>query len=329
MVSLISLETFNNLETDRITLCMSLLLLFVSASWATMDFDLEFDYNEALTRQKRSQSEVDALRELAMQHPLIPKSLTDKQVTKILIENSLWRWRISLQLLIFLDSCGSPKEAEKVLKIYYNLRNSAPQFFKNRDPESPEVQQCFQVQRNFPLPAMPNGDLVYYNSFAGGSAWDYHMEPAMKTFIMSFEGHLHKAGPRDGLIIIFDLGNIGLMHLTRLNLAGVAKFSTYLHEALPAKLRAIHVMNTVFWIEKALSLLKPFISAEIFDVVSLVVTLKKLFTNSLNSQASLPPKKLETRRVLWEARAEKLPSIWLWWGLGIDRGSAREATRRV
>lgn len=48
-----------------------------------MNFDLEFDYQEALERQHREQSEVDELRSLVEKHEEIPNSLTDKQVSKL------------------------------------------------------------------------------------------------------------------------------------------------------------------------------------------------------------------------------------------------------
>lgn len=45
-----------------------------------MNFDLEYDYAEALKRQGHNQSEVDALRSVVEQYPIVPKSITNKQV---------------------------------------------------------------------------------------------------------------------------------------------------------------------------------------------------------------------------------------------------------
>jgi hypothetical protein len=45
-----------------------------------MNFDLKFDYGEALKRHNLSQSQVDALKESAKNFPIVPKSLTNKQV---------------------------------------------------------------------------------------------------------------------------------------------------------------------------------------------------------------------------------------------------------
>lgn len=42
--------------------------------------DLEYDYSEALKRQGQKQADVDALRAIVESYPLVPKSITNKQV---------------------------------------------------------------------------------------------------------------------------------------------------------------------------------------------------------------------------------------------------------
>lgn len=46
-----------------------------------MNYDLEYDYAEALKRQGHSQADVDALRNILNQHAIVPKSITNKQVS--------------------------------------------------------------------------------------------------------------------------------------------------------------------------------------------------------------------------------------------------------
>lgn len=45
-----------------------------------MNFDLDYDYAEALKRQGHKQSDVDALRSVVEQYSVVPKSITNKQV---------------------------------------------------------------------------------------------------------------------------------------------------------------------------------------------------------------------------------------------------------
>lgn len=45
-----------------------------------MNVDLEYDYAEAMKRQGHKQADVDALRSALQQVPVVPKSITNKQV---------------------------------------------------------------------------------------------------------------------------------------------------------------------------------------------------------------------------------------------------------
>lgn len=46
-----------------------------------MNVDLEYDYAEAMKRQGHKQADVDALRRIVYDYPVVPKSITDKQVS--------------------------------------------------------------------------------------------------------------------------------------------------------------------------------------------------------------------------------------------------------
>lgn len=65
-------------------------------------------------------------------------------------------------------------------------------------------------------------------------------------------------------------------HLTRVRIGGIKKFFHYLQDALPAKLCQIHVLNVVSFFDKILSLIRPFMRAEIFKVVSYRYFFKKI-----------------------------------------------------
>ena len=49
-----------------------------------MDFDLEYDYEEALKRQNIDPADIEILRKTVAEIEVIPKTLTDKQVWVIL-----------------------------------------------------------------------------------------------------------------------------------------------------------------------------------------------------------------------------------------------------
>jgi len=216
-----------------------------------MIYDLEYDYSEALKRQGHKQSDVDTLRSVVREFPIVPRSITDKQ------------------LLLFLDSCGGVEGASKVLKTYYKIKKNSPEHFVNRDPQSPKIQQCLGHQDYFYLPSTPRGDLVVFHRLSSSKSSDYHFDEAIKTFFMTIESCLLHYGPRDGAIFLFDMKGVGLMHLTRVNLGSIKKFFAYLQEGVPGKLREIHVLNVVYFFDKILSMIKPFMKAEILKCLHL------------------------------------------------------------
>lgn len=86
---------------------------------------------------------------------------------------------------------------------------------------------------------------------------------------MLIETCMYHQGPRPGLICLFDMNNVGLSHLLRVKIGTIRKFFHYLQEGLPAKLKAIHVLNAVSFFDKVLYIIKPFMHAEILNMVSI------------------------------------------------------------
>ena len=78
---------------------------------------------------------------------------------------------------------------------------------------------------------------------------------------------LHSQGPQKGLIILFDMLNMRLGHLTKSKLSTIKLFLKYLQEALAVKLEAIHIFNARHISNLLLTLVKPFMKGEILKKV--------------------------------------------------------------
>lgn len=72
------------------------------------------------------------------------------------------------------------------------------------------------------------------------------------------------------MIFLFDMKGVSLGHLLRIKISAIRKFFHYLQEGLPGKLKAIHILNVVGFFDKILSIMKPFMKAEIFKMVSFI-----------------------------------------------------------
>lgn len=78
---------------------------------------------------------------------------------------------------------------------------------------------------------------------------------------------LHSRGPSNGLIIIFDMRNVGLRHLLRPKIDSLKTYFTFLHDALPAKLSAMHIVNCVSFFDMVMSLIRPCMKNEVVEKV--------------------------------------------------------------
>ncbi|XP_063695585.1 alpha-tocopherol transfer protein-like [Culicoides brevitarsis] len=217
-----------------------------------MSLQMEFDLNEALKREEVEQDVLDKLRKSDI--PSMPDSITDQL------------------LLLFYCACEKDFEVTKqVIKNYYEHKPNALEHFSKRDPDSAKIKQCLQNQMYFYLPVTPNGYAVLYHKLSNSKAGNYMFDEAIKTYLMAIDSCLYTQGPRKGIIFLFDMKNVTLAHLTRISIRGIRKFFFYVQECLPAKLEEIHIINTVGFIDKVLSLIKPFLKADI---------LKKLYMHS-------------------------------------------------
>lgn len=215
-----------------------------------MDYDFAFDLEEALKREGLSRDDLEALRNPPVDGA--PTTMTDRQ------------------LACFLDACNKDvEETRKVIKIYYETKLDSPELFDDRDPFSAKIQQCFQNQAYFPLPPTPSGYSIIYHRLSNPKASNYNFDEAVKTYFMLVESCLYTQGPRPGLICLFDMDNVCLTHLLRVKISTVRKFFRYLQDGLPAKLKAIHVLNAVSFFDKILYIVKPFIRAEILNTLFL------------------------------------------------------------
>lgn len=61
--------------------------------------------------------------------------------------------------------------------------------------------------------------------------------------------------------------NVGFRHLLRPKIDSLKTYFTFLHEALPAKLCAMHVVNCVSFFDMVMSLIRPCMKAEVVQKV--------------------------------------------------------------
>lgn len=80
---------------------------------------------------------------------------------------------------------------------------------------------------------------------------------------------LLEEGCVEGHIIILDLTDVSLSHVARLSPMAIKNFLYYLQEALPFRLKGLHFINIVPFVDKIVFLMKPFMKKELWEVFHL------------------------------------------------------------
>ena len=84
---------------------------------------------------------------------------------------------------------------------------------------------------------------------------------------MILEASTYTHGCSPGYVFITDATGFGLGHMMRMSMKIMRKNIEFVQDALPIRLKAIHVINTVWIMDKLLAIMKPFIKSELFNLV--------------------------------------------------------------
>lgn len=174
----------------------------------------------------------------------------------------------SFQLLIFLNSCNGDIDLTAAkLEKYYELKRATPEFFSNRDISSDEIQHCLNSLYYVTLPITPDNCNLILHKLRSLNPKDYMFDGAVKTFIMKSEVCAYNNGPRSGTIFIDDLEGASIWHLFRPSIGSVRKGLRFLQDGSPLNVKAIHVLNTVPFLDKIIAIVKPFLRSEMFNKI--------------------------------------------------------------
>lgn len=170
--------------------------------------------------------------------------------------------------MLFLNAAkGDVELAALKLDKYYEVKHDCPEFFKDRDLDSEEVQQALDCLIFVSLPVTPDNCYLIVTKLRMYNPKDYHFEPACKAFIMKTEATTYKHGPRDGIIFIDDLDGVSFFHMFRPNMNSVKKSIRFLQEATPLEVKEIHIMNSVPFINRAIAIAKTLLRSDVLNKV--------------------------------------------------------------
>lgn len=173
------------------------------------------------------------------------------------------------KLALFAHSCYFDTDrAIRCMHHFYKLRSTTPEFFRNMDPGHETMQRTFEILCFANLPVLtPEGYRIHLHRLEDTRAEKYIMDDAMKMYIMMLEHAFYTQGCSTGTILLFDANGLRLSHLMRISISSVRKFMEYVQEALPVRMKGIYVVNGVWFMNKVLAILKPFMKQEIYEMI--------------------------------------------------------------
>lgn len=218
-----------------------------------------FSFTEALKKSEVKETDLEILREWLLKQQHLPK-----------IDD--------IYLLLFLHSNYYRLEPTKTtIENFYTIRTHVPEFFSNRDPLLKELREQSNVMLAIPLKEKSKeGNQILFNSIMDPDPSHYFFNDCAKLLFMTSELSVLQTGLTNGFDYIVDVKNVSLGHVGRMNLMGIKKILYYIQEAVPIRLKHIHILNHNAAVETLLNMSKPFMKKELFNMIRFHNSLKSL-----------------------------------------------------
>ncbi|KAG5680473.1 hypothetical protein PVAND_009981 [Polypedilum vanderplanki] len=160
-----------------------------------------------------------------------------------------------------------------MLTRHIDLRERHPWFFTNRDPNAVEMQKIINTFDMVLLQQhTPENYKVCITRLVHSDHSEIVLNDLVKMYLMTCDLRFHLPiedyrKMESGEIIIFDMKNFTLKHLTKAVMSTLRLMSKYLQTAHPVRLVQFHVINCTSIVNRALLFIRPFIYAKLYNTL--------------------------------------------------------------
>ncbi|XP_049521949.1 alpha-tocopherol transfer protein-like isoform X2 [Dermacentor silvarum] len=190
-----------------------------------------------------------------------------EQLRRLLQEDGLRVLPGDEALLMFLRTKKyDVKKATKTIKNYFRVRKDMPEYFDNLTPSSiPYKTVCHDHKLIMHARERdPQGRAVGILKFGAWSTDICSMSNLMRCLLLSAEcGLLEVDAQVHGVVAVIDLQGFSVNHLRQLTPWFLRKVMLIAQNSLPARIKAIYVVNTPAVAEYAVSLVQFFLPAKL------------------------------------------------------------------
>ncbi|KAB0790278.1 hypothetical protein PPYR_15378 [Photinus pyralis] len=174
-----------------------------------------------------------------------------------------------LHLIFFLQSCRfSTEKAKATIESFFTYRAHWTEFFRDRDPTLPQLRAQLEVAGFLPLPKKTtHGHQIILFRFLNTDPSRFDVNAQIKLFDMCVTQWLMKNGTCEGFAVVCDLKGVVLGHILRANLTSIKRGIMYVQEALFTRLISIHLVNAGSYMDRIMSMIRPFLNEELINMV--------------------------------------------------------------
>uniref|UniRef100_A0A182PKP8 CRAL-TRIO domain-containing protein n=1 Tax=Anopheles epiroticus TaxID=199890 RepID=A0A182PKP8_9DIPT len=184
-----------------------------------------------------------------------------------------------LELMLFLHSNYYDLEAaQRTIECYYSFRTSCKNLFGSRNLEKAAIHTAMDVLDLVILPELtPEGYRVMLAKIVDPDASKFSLSALLTFALMCVDILIWEEGCNNGSILIIDMDGIHLGHLPKLGIFTLKDLLYFIQEGLPIRLKGLHLANVVPFIDRIMTMIRPFMKKELLQMLHLHTKMHTLF----------------------------------------------------
>ncbi|KAK5638422.1 hypothetical protein RI129_012717 [Pyrocoelia pectoralis] len=192
------------------------------------------------------------------------------------------------QIALFLIStCHNVQVTQSTIQSYFQVKESTSEIFSNRQLKG-DLEKMLKVGYYCVLPKRTEDNCaVIVIKLQDTDCHNFHFKEHLKLILMLLDSVSYN-NPPDGLISILDLEGLA------------AAFARYVQEAMPLKMKSVHLFNGGIVLKAIFSIFRPFLNSTVREMIHF---------QSTRSDMEMFYTKWLSREYLPEEYGGELPSI--------------------
>ncbi|XP_014244701.1 uncharacterized protein LOC106663953 [Cimex lectularius] len=200
--------------------------------------------------------DVDLLKDWMAKHPYFPN--VDHLNLDTWLENQIIMAKNSLE------------KTKGNIEKYFCIRGMCPELFENRDVMESSLSLSYETLTISYLPGVTDRlHKVCMVRIEDQPVENFQFEPIIKRCLLAIEYYLKEGIYFTGFHLVFDLQHLKLNHLGAFKLS-LMRYMSLSMKAFPFSMAVTGLMNCPPFIEKAISLFKPFISSKLYSRIVII-----------------------------------------------------------